>query len=99
MSAQPMSLFEGVADTSREALASIDTAALRSQVLDAFKRWGRGTADEIAGRLRVDRLSVRPRCSELRSLSQIHDTGQRRKNKSGKRAIVWAPVTPTKSQS
>lgn len=95
MNGQTLPLFDGVVDTSRAALESIDARKLREQVLDALRRWGHGTADELAAWLDVDRLSIRPRCSELRALGDIADSGRRRRNKSGKAAIVWVPTAPT----
>jgi hypothetical protein len=47
------------------------------------------TADELAARLGMDRWSVQPRTSELRRKQLIRDSGQRRRNATGKRAIVW----------
>lgn len=76
-------------DTSREAAESTPAASLRTAVLRELER-GAGTADEIADRLKIDRLSIRPRLSELRNMGRVDDTGQRRVNASNKRAIVWA---------
>jgi hypothetical protein len=47
------------------------------------------TADDIAAAPGYDRLTVRPRVSELYKLRQIEDSGVRRKNASGKSAAVW----------
>jgi hypothetical protein len=47
------------------------------------------TAHETAFRLRIDRASIQPRLSELRSKGRIKDSGMRRRNASGRRAIVW----------
>ena len=47
------------------------------------------TADELAARLEMDRSSVQPRTSELRRKGLIRDSGQRRANATGKKAIVW----------
>ena len=47
------------------------------------------TADELADRLDLDRYTIQPRTSELRRKRVIADSGQRRPNRSGKRAIVW----------
>jgi hypothetical protein len=50
------------------------------------------TADECAAQLEVDKLSIRPRFSELATMGRITDSGERHKNASGKRAIVWKPI-------
>lgn len=52
-------------------------------------RQANGTADEVAERLGKSILSIRPRISELSKLGQIADSGQRRENESGNRAVVW----------
>jgi predicted ArsR family transcriptional regulator len=50
------------------------------------------TADEVADRLGVSILSVRPRVSELRSSQLIELTAERRRNKSGMMAHCWRGV-------
>lgn len=52
------------------------------------------TADEAAGILGESILSIRPRFSELAATGKIADTGERRPNSSGKRAIVWRLESP-----
>ena len=47
------------------------------------------TADELAARLNMDRWSIQPRTSELKRKGLIRDSGLRRPNATGKRAIVW----------
>lgn len=49
-----------------------------------------------AGRLGLSILSVRPRITELARDGKVRDSGDRRHNASGKRAIVWAPVNPAR---
>lgn len=51
------------------------------------------TADELASRLDLDRWSIQPRTTELRRKGIILDSGQRRHNATGKRAIVWIAAT------
>lgn len=72
----------------------MDTAnprSLRVQVEILFQRNRMGlTADEVAALLVQSVLAVRPRVAELRKEGFIRDTGLRRSNASGKRAIVWA---------
>jgi predicted ArsR family transcriptional regulator len=75
---------------SQEAADAISPIAkcLRSLVLQAIVA-GPGTADEIAARLGLSLLSVRPRCAELKRLGLIQATGERRRNQSGAAATVW----------
>lgn len=79
--------------TSREAAMAVagDAAVLRERAYAALAEAGeRGlTADGVAKVLRRDRLSVRPRISELRATGRIIPTGERRKNESGLRAKIW----------
>jgi predicted ArsR family transcriptional regulator len=77
-------------ETSRAAADDVAPKAprLREMVLVALRDKPR-TADECADHLGIDKLSIRPRCSELSALGKIVDTGDRRLNASGKRAVVW----------
>lgn len=81
-------------DTSVEAAAMIAPAAgkLQRMVLDAIADAGLSgrTTDEVACFLDLSRTSVQPRTSELRRKGLIRDSGRRRPNASGVRAIVWA---------
>jgi len=79
-------------DTSREAAAAIaprdDT--LKRMVLTILRDTPEGlTADEVAGTLHESVLAIRPRCTELAKLGYVVDSGSRRPNVSGRRAIVW----------
>ena len=47
------------------------------------------TADELAQRLAMERWSIQPRTTELRRKGIIRDSGKRRRNVTGKAAIVW----------
>lgn len=83
---------KGLAETSDEAAASIDCARLQRMTLRAIReaqRAGR-TSEEAALRLKLPRVSIQPRTSELRRKGLILDSGQRRTNESsGRRAVVW----------
>jgi predicted ArsR family transcriptional regulator len=72
-----------------------DAATLRGKVLALFRRGMKLTADEAAVKLDRDPLSIRPRLSELRTTGHIADSGGRRRNASGKSAVVWELVVPT----
>lgn len=47
------------------------------------------TPDEVADKLGLSILSIRPRITELQKLGAIEDTGLRRRNDSGRMAKVW----------
>lgn len=47
------------------------------------------TTDEIAAALHMPRYSVQPRTTELKHARRIFDSGRRRSNVSGCKAIVW----------
>lgn len=80
-------------DTSIAAADSIASSLGRLQrfVLGAIRSAGAqgATTNEIADSLGIDRGSVQPRTSEIRRQHIIVDSGQRRLNANGKRAIVW----------
>jgi predicted ArsR family transcriptional regulator len=78
-------------ETSKAAAESMkaDAGLIRSAVVAALQRHGPMTADQCAVALTLDKLSVRPRLSELRELGRVEDSGERRSNASGRSAIVW----------
>lgn len=81
------------ADTSVAAAEAIAPRVenIRADVLKAITRNGAYglTADEAAMVLGLTPFTTRPRCTELKALGFIKDSGGRRVNASGKRAIVW----------
>lgn len=80
--------------TSLEAASAVSCKActMRELVLAVLQRQPALTADEIAERLGVSVLSVRPRVSELHTAGKIAPTGERRLNMSGMAARVWRLV-------
>jgi len=82
-------------DTSEEAAESMRASArtLRAKALEALRRYGPLTADEIAGKIGKTVLAIRPRVTELFKMGRIEDTGSRRRNDSGRRAVVWRVAT------
>ncbi|MCG7348949.1 hypothetical protein [Sphingomonas sp. ACRSK] len=85
-------------DTSQAAAEAIAPEAhlLRGRALAVVKRSNGLTADEVAGRLGLSILSIRPRLTELSRLGLVRDSGLRRRNASGRKAIVWLPVHPAR---
>lgn len=84
--------------TSRAAAEAMAPKAgsIRQRVYDALKAKP-GTPEEIAARLGVPVMNVRPRCSELAADAPgrgplIRDTGLRRTAMGGREAIVWEIV-------
>lgn len=63
-------------------------ATLRLLVLQEIRRRPL-TADEAAEKLKRNILSIRPRLSELVNSGRIEKSDERRRNASGKSAIVW----------
>lgn len=80
-------------ETSIEAASGIahKLGRLQRMALEAIREAGFAglTADELAEQLGLDRWSVQPRTSELKRLGKICDSGLRRRNSTGKRAICW----------
>lgn len=77
------------------AAAAADSVAptaksLRHRALAAFRGIeNEMTADEVAEALGEGILSIRPRIAELAAMGKLEDVGTRRKNVSGRAAIVW----------
>lgn len=80
-------------ETSRQAAAAVAGRAktLRERVEEVLAEEAR-TADEVARELGESELAVRPRLSELKAKGLIEATEERRRNGSGKMAVVWRGV-------
>ena len=52
------------------------------------------TAEELSDACGVERVAMQPRTSELEKAGVITDSGIRRRNRSGKNAIVWVIAEP-----
>jgi len=80
-------------DTSIEAADAIapKCGRLQRMALAAITQagWVGLTTDELTHRLGLERYTIQPRTSELRLMGKIIDSRQRRKNRTGKKAIVW----------
>lgn len=85
-------------ETSAEAAQTVlrEVGRLQLAVLLEIRRAGAAglTADEAGFNLGLSPFSARPRCTELSRQGQIRDSGDRRANISGRRAIVWVAATP-----
>ena len=71
-----------------DAIAS-KAPTLRAATLAAIQVSDGLTADETADVLGASILSIRPRVTELARMGALEDSGERRRNHSGKAAIVW----------
>jgi len=81
---------KGPDGTSQDAAAAIAPIAshLRRLALRTLAQLGEATTLEAVAASGVDRESLQPRLSELRSMGLIEPTGVRRRNPSGKSASV-----------
>ena len=77
--------------TSEEAAESIEgsAATLRLRVLTFIKLYGPVTDEEIANGLGMNPSTARPRRIELVNMGRVVETGERKKNKSGRSAVTW----------
>jgi hypothetical protein len=89
----PFSPAPGKTDTSKEAADAMQPhcGRLQADALAAIREAGEDghTADEVVDRRGGNRWSIQPRISELRQMGLVVDSGRRRQNVTGKRAIVW----------
>lgn len=83
----------GTSVEAAQALGGRKAALIRDQVVDALRRHGPMTADEVAVHCGLDILSVRPRCSELSDMQRIRKTPLRRQTALGSSAVVWELVS------
>lgn len=77
-------------DTSRDAAREMlgSASSIRANVLRLLKSKPM-TTDEVAEKLGLSVLAVRPRFSELQKMGMIEKTDARRPNKSKRMAVVW----------
>ena len=82
---------KGGTDTGKAAAEAMSPhmGPLHTAVMGYLAVPGPHTQDEVAKGLEASILAIRPRVSELRRLGMIQDTGDRRPNRSGHKAIVW----------
>lgn len=90
----------GRTDTSYESAVAIAPCAqtLRDQAF-ALLLERDSTADELAEAMNASILAVRPRVAEIVAKGKAYDSGARRRNSSGRSAIVWRAVREVKQES
>jgi hypothetical protein len=82
-------------DTSAEAAVAIEDSGRAATLRKGILLWlrekpGRAcTTDEYATMVDESVLAIRPRFAELHKNFLIRDSGERRRNASGRNAIVW----------
>ena len=85
--------FQRHSSTSRAAAESMNkngkAAAQRALVFQCLMEHGPQTDEEIHDRLGLDGDSERPRRVSLVDAGVVHDTGEKRATKSGRKATVW----------
>jgi predicted transcriptional regulator len=79
------------AETSKEA-AKLNTSFLQQQVLSVLIKEGPMTAEQVSEFTGISQQSLTPRFRPLAEKGLIMDTGERRKNRSGKSAILWRAI-------
>ena len=79
-------------DTSREAAESVKDLRSRHHtiILAGLEKFGLMTSEEISSRTGLDYWAVARRMSELREAGLVIQTEEKRRNKSGRKAVVWA---------
>ena len=87
--------WKGLSETGRNAAKNITQKRpkLWEQVLVVLAE-GPATPEMIADRIGRHFTTVRPRCSELRRLGRVVDTGHRGNGALGGRAIIFRIATP-----
>ena len=88
----PAPPYQRTSDTSRAAAESLsNTAVSRERVFKAIRACGqRGATDqELQTMLRLVVNAEIPRRWELVNQGRVRDSGCRRKNRSGRNAVVW----------
>jgi len=81
----------GAPDTSFEAAEHAKRSAVtdRAKVYVCLQIFGPSTCEEVADKICMPLLRVRPRMSDLRNAGIVEDSGLRRKNQTGKNVVVW----------
>ena len=88
----PLPPFVATSNTSYAAAVSVrrSAPAQREAVYAALYASGPLTAEQLADHTGLSGDSIRPRLVELRREERVVDTGQRRRTRAGRFAVVWA---------
>lgn len=86
---EPGAFRQNDPDTSVEAARAIDTSTLQGMIMGLLHKTGGLTTYEMADRLERPLVSISPRMKQLVEKKLAQDSGTRRLNPSGRRAIVW----------
>ncbi len=88
----PLPPFVASSDTSYAAAVAHrkSAPAQREHVYATLKAAGPLTAEQLADYTGLSGDSIRPRLVELRNQGDVLDTGQRRRTRAGRFAVVWA---------
>lgn len=86
--------FKGDLDTGRLAAQSFAPKAkpIRVRTLAVIER-APSTAEQVGEEIDVHFMIVRARCSELRAMGLIEDSGRRGEGALGGRVVVWRSTT------
>jgi predicted ArsR family transcriptional regulator len=84
-------------DTAKRAAASVDARSVEGIVVGILRRhevqFHEGlTTEEIAQKSGLSLVTVSPRMRPLSEKGLVADSGLRRKNESGRQAIIWKAV-------
>jgi hypothetical protein len=87
----PAAPYQPHSETSKAAAGQIETTTgeLRARVLAHLKACGGATDEETQDALGMAQNTERPRRVELVRAGRVIDSGETRKTKSGRSAVVW----------
>ena len=75
--------------TAKQAARKVAAPRLEQVVLDALRGTDGLTSEEIAARTGLSLVTVSPRLRPLVNKGLVEDSGQTRRNVSGRAAIIW----------
>lgn len=86
-------------ETARDAAKAVQPKALpqRERVLNCIRDHGPMTPEQVSERTGIWYQSCRARCSDLRELGLVTDSGLRGASAGGVKAIAWRACTPAET--